>query len=464
MAPHKRLASLFLAAAVSLAAMAAAPSSPHAGDTTMVSFRKATVKRQYKQAAKLLLAAAKAGDSDAQYRLGILYRLGIGVEQDEKLAKEWLARAASKNNKRAVSLLAQLDATVATPRDLTASSAPPLRGLADFAPPVDPNARNGAGLTWLMRAAARGQAAQIPKLVKSGRQINAATGDGETALLIAAGTGKVATTSALLEAGADKEARDAKGRSALMLAAMNGNEQVATALLDAGADLAQSDQSGNSCLLLAAQKCRPTTIGVLLAKGAQHTANNNGETPLMAAAKNCAESGVIAQLIPGSDINAVDALGRSALWYAAKSGDAKSLSSFLAAGASPDISDVNGFSPLLAAAAAGRVEGIRILLENGANPSGLTKQGNDASMLAAAKGCAGCLKAMIQKNYAVDQKNLLGETPLMVAVKSESLETASLLITAGANPEARDRSRDTPRKLAERLKLAGILALMKSAE
>ena len=464
MARHKRLASLFLAAAISLVAMAAGPRSPHAADTTMASFRKATVKRQYKQAANLLLVAAKAGNSDAQYRLGILYRLGIGVEQDEKLAKEWLARAASKNNKRAASLLAQLDATVATPRDLTASGALPLRGLTDYTPPVDPNERNGAGLTWLMRAAARGHAAQIPKLAKSGRQINTATGDGETALLFAARSGKAETISALLEAGADKEARDAKGRTALMLAAINGHEQAATALLDAGAGLAQRDQSGNSSLLLAAQKCRPTTIGVLLAKGALHAANKNGETPLIAAAKNCSESGETAQLIPGSDINAVDTLGRSALWYAAKSGDAKSLLSFLAAGASPDISDIDGFSPMLAAAANGQAEGVKILLEHGANPSGVTNQGNDASMFAAARGCAGCLKAVIQKDHATDKKNQLGETPLMAAVKSESLETVSLLITAGANPDARDKKRDTPRKLAERLKLARILALMKPAE
>ena len=460
MAQHKRFALLFLAAVISSVPMFVSSTPPYAADNTTASFRKATVKRQYKQAASFLLAAAKAGNSNAQYRLGVLYRLGVGVERDERLAKVWLARAASKNNKRAASLLAKLSATVATPRELTESRVLPVRSLADYTPPIDPNERNEADLTWLMRVAARGQAARIPILVKSGSQINAATGDGETALLIAARSGEAETTSALLQAGADKEARDAVGRTALLLASMDGHEKVVTALLDAGAKLSQRDRAGNSSLLLAAQKCRSTTIGILLARGAEHTANKNGETPLIAAVKNCAASGVTAQLIPGSNIDAVNTLGRSALWYAAKFGDAKSLTSFLAAGASPDISDIGGLSPLLAAATAGQAEGVKILLKNGANPSGITKQGNDASMLAAAAGCAGCLQAVAQKYQSIDQKNDFGETALMLAIKSQSLETASLLIAAGADPDARDKGRDTPRKLAERLRLTGILAMM----
>ncbi len=464
MGRHKRFASLLLAAVIMSVPMSVSSSPIYAADNTTASFRKATVKRQYKRAANLLLAAAKAGNSNAQYRLGILYRLGVGVKQDEKLAKEWLARAASKNNRRAASLLAKLNATVTTPPTSTESRVPPVRSLSDYTPPIDPNERNEADLTWLMRAAARGQAAQIPMLVESGSQITAATGAGETALLIAARSGEAKTTLALLQAGADKEARDAIGRTALLLASMDGHEQVATVLLDAGANLSQRDQAGNSSLLLAAQKCRSTTIGVLLARGAEHTPNKSGETPLIAAVKNCTESGVTAQLIPGSDINAVDIQGRSALWYAAKFGDVKSLLSLLTAGASPDLSDINGFSPLLAAAAAGKVEGVAILLENGANPSGITKLGNDASMLAAAMGCAGCLQAVGQKYQSVDQKNEFGETALMLAIKSQSQDTASLLIAAGANPDARDKRRDTPRKLAERLRLPAILTIMDSAQ
>ena len=461
MGQHNRLASLLLAAVILSVPMSGSSTPLYAADNSIVSFRKATVKRQYKRAANLLLAAAKAGNSNAQYRLGILYRLGVGVKQDEKLAKDWLARAAGKDNKRAASLLAKLNATVTTPLGLAESRVPPNRSLADYRPPIDSNQRNEAGLTWLMRAAARGQAAQIPMLVKSVSQINAVTAEGETALLIAARSGEAETTLALLQAGADKEARDLIGRTPLMLASINGHEQVASALLDAGADVSQRDQAGNSSLLLAARNCRSTTIGVLLARGAEHTPDNGGETPLIAAAKNCAEAGVTAQLIPGSDINAVDTMGRSALWYAAKSGDGKSLASILAAGASPDVSDIDGLSPLLAAAAAGNTEGLSILLENGANPSGITKQGNDAAMLAAAVGCASCIQAVARKYQSIDQKNVFGETALMLAIKSQSQDTSSLLIAAGANPDARDKGRDTPRKLADRLRLTGILAMMK---
>lgn len=48
----------------------------------------------YQRAFQLWLPMAEAGNSEAQNRIGMLYYLGLGVEQDFTRASEWYMRAA----------------------------------------------------------------------------------------------------------------------------------------------------------------------------------------------------------------------------------------------------------------------------------------------------------------------------------------------------------------------------------
>ena len=41
------------------------------------------------------------GHPDAQYKLGILYRFGKGVEQDQQIARGWLRQAAEQGHAKA---------------------------------------------------------------------------------------------------------------------------------------------------------------------------------------------------------------------------------------------------------------------------------------------------------------------------------------------------------------------------
>lgn len=52
---------------------------------------------------------ASRGDADAQYRLGLLYLEGRGVEQSRKRAKKWLKRAAKQGHQEAAWLLERLE-------------------------------------------------------------------------------------------------------------------------------------------------------------------------------------------------------------------------------------------------------------------------------------------------------------------------------------------------------------------
>ena len=47
---------------------------------------------------KELLKAARRGDTDAQYRLGNRYYIGLGVEQDFFEAEQWMLEAAQNGH------------------------------------------------------------------------------------------------------------------------------------------------------------------------------------------------------------------------------------------------------------------------------------------------------------------------------------------------------------------------------
>lgn len=58
-----------------------------------------------------LRQAAEAGDAEAQFRLGVLYGNGEGVELDHRLAEQWFSRAARQGHEDALVNLAWLYAT-----------------------------------------------------------------------------------------------------------------------------------------------------------------------------------------------------------------------------------------------------------------------------------------------------------------------------------------------------------------
>ena len=54
------------------------------------------------EAAKLFQQLAEAGNPIAQYQLGMLYYIGKGVKEDEKVAVEWLSKSARQGNVEAM--------------------------------------------------------------------------------------------------------------------------------------------------------------------------------------------------------------------------------------------------------------------------------------------------------------------------------------------------------------------------
>lgn len=99
--------------------------------------------------------------------------------------------------------------------------------------PADTN-----GLTPVMRAAARGDAAQVTALVAAGADVNLAHAEVRlTPLMFAAYFGHDAVVQLLLEKGARANTKDAAGASAADWAAQGGHQAVAGRLTGAGAQL-----------------------------------------------------------------------------------------------------------------------------------------------------------------------------------------------------------------------------------
>src|SRR4051794_34558326 len=91
MTPGRRWAAVAMAAALGVLA-------PAAAEADMGSIRKMLEQRRFKRAGQELMTLAERGNGWAQERLGILLKSAEGPLHDDKLAAEWLRRAADQNS------------------------------------------------------------------------------------------------------------------------------------------------------------------------------------------------------------------------------------------------------------------------------------------------------------------------------------------------------------------------------
>ena len=170
----------------------------------------------------------------------------------------------------------------------------------------------------------------------------------------------------------------------------------------------------------------------------------------------------------GASVDAVNRLGATPLWLAAGNGDAAAIARLLDAGANPNVALVEGETPVMTAARSGTAEGVRLLVEAGADVHAReTSREQTALMWAVTQGQHQAVQVLldagadvearskvrprlvydVSSNAAVfDQgviENLGGFTPLLFAARHGDVESARLLLAAGAdvdNPAANGTS------------------------
>jgi uncharacterized protein len=140
---------------------------------------------------------------------------------------------------------------------------------------ADVNAPQVDGATALHWAVYRDELDTADLLIRARANVKAATRDGVTPLAMASLYGNAAMIDRLLKAGADAKERGPNGETMLMYAARNGNPDAIRALLGAGADVnARENLRGTSALMWAAEQKHPAAVKALLGGGADFSARS----------------------------------------------------------------------------------------------------------------------------------------------------------------------------------------------
>ena len=331
----------------------------------------------------------------------------------------------------------------------------------------------GAQRSEIASAAEKGDLAAVRDLIAKKADVNAAQTDGATALHWAVYRNDVTMTTALLRAGAKVTVANRNGITPLYMASLYGNPAIISPLLKGGADAKQKGPSGETMLMLAARNGNPDAIKALLAAGADVNAKESlrGTTALMWAIEQKHPAAVKVLLEGGADVRA-------------RSGNAGNPRNYLASsGANSNAGEQTAKMRLCVAANGGpSVEDqIRLGLtsladtegpcgEFGRNATGRgAPTGNRAGGAGGragggggqqARGAAPAANAAQDSDVTDDNAEddgpvagLVGSgggglTPLILAARENDLESAKLLVAAGADVNETSNAGWTPLLIA----------------
>jgi len=223
--------------------------------------------------------------------------------------------------------------------------------------------------------------------------------------------------------------------SELADAAMARNALTVRSLLQKKADVNAPQVDGTTALHWAVRYDDLDTADLLIRSGARvSTANREGVTPLQLAAMNGSASMIDKLLKAGADANAaLTPSGDTALMMAARTGTPEAITVLLEAGANVNAKESwGGTTALMWAASEQHTAAVKLLLDHGADVNARS------NFVAAAngRGFEGRTPAVPKAEQKVEEFASGWLTPLMFAAREGDLESARLLVNAGANVNA----------------------------
>jgi ankyrin repeat protein len=254
----------------------------------------------------------------------------------------------------------------------------------------------------------------------------------------------------LQQPGVDVNAPGADGTPALHWAVRVNDVETAAALIRAGADVKRANRYGLLPLSLAAQNANAAMIRLLLESGADaNVADGAGEMPLVAATSVGSVEAVQALLAGGAVADAKDRVfQQTALMVAVRANHAKLVSLFLDKGVDVNARTRTADTPrwTLPNSVPGFGHGVGIVR------GGLPERGSRAPipgamsplLYAARDGRIESAKLLLDAGAAIDQPDANGTTPLIMAISNNHPGVAHLLIDRGANVRAVDWYGRTP--------------------
>ena len=395
-------------------------------------------KRKYADVVTLLDRSAKAGNAEAQFRLAVMLRSGLGSKRDEARARRLLKASAASGHAQAKVLLGVLTKLVTTGQQPVAPK--PTTRTAEVAVVRKDKT---AFKTDLAFAASR--PFSVVTVPGGGASAAIVTDDLSTPLILAARSGNARLAQGLANPAA-LDTADKAGRTALSWAVRNGQTAVIELLLEKGASPVSAQSPGAGAADLAARQCQAELSMRLAHSGSEDEFFNQAKLltsfcpgatwftgKIAEAAMASPEKGavIVALAIERSNRDLVDAL--------------------LALGVDPDLPLPDGNRPLTLAAAQKDATLFASLLGAGGNPEETDADGNTPLIIAAARGVLPVVKQLIANAGDINHKNAEGKTALYVAVEALNVEAVRLIAAAGGAVTSRSIARDTPEKLAERL-------------
>jgi uncharacterized protein len=220
--------------------------------------------------------------------------------------------------------------------------------------------------------------------------------------------------------------------SELAEAAMSRNAQAVRSLLQKKADVNAPQVDGTTALHWAVRYDDLDTADLLIRSGARvSAANREGVTPLQLAAMNGSASMIDKLLKAGANPNALlTPSGDTALMMAARTGTPDAITVLLEAGANVNATESwGGTTALMWAVAEQHAAAVKLLLDHGADANARS------NFVAAAngRGFEGRTPAAPKAEQKVEEFASGWLTPLMFAAREGDLESARLLVSAGAN-------------------------------
>ena len=249
---------------------------------------------------------------------------------------------------------------------------------------------------------------------------------------------------AALESGNDVDEPQVDGSTALHWAIQNDDAGLARALLEAGADPTIENRTGTTPLRLAAINGSAEAIRLLIDAGVDPNTplTPNGDTALMLAARTGIEGAVDVLLERGADIAAIESWGgTSALVWAINDGHTAVVARLLAAGAPVDVVSM----VVAARSRGGGVEGTApVEYDPEEYPQSYANGGFTPLLFAAREGEIESARLLLEAGADIDAIAADGKNPLGLAIYNGHYDVASLLVDSGANVNHPDAEGFTP--------------------
>src|SRR5437773_3775096 len=295
----------------------------------------------------------------------------------------------------------------------------------------------GAGRSDVADAVMTGDKAAVRTLIVRKSDVNAPQVDGATALHWAVYRDDLETADLLIRAGAKANVANREGTTPLAMACLYGNAPMIEKLLKAGADAKERNRNSETTLMLAARNGNPDAIKLLLAAGVDVNAKETmrGTTALMWAVEQKHPAAVKSLLDGGADFGARSVSAGLPRNYMAQRVNTAQVDAAVRRYAD--------------AAAAGRTYQEQLEFEEANGILHAGRRGFDQ----VARPAASPAPAQLPINDVDDQDTVIaglvgtgsgGLTALVLAAREGDLESAKLLLAAGADVNQGTEYRWTP--------------------